>query len=161
VPTSNRTVLPKLSVAYCRDRSAAEIRGRFSSIGTRSSRRLRQPKSSHSTSTSKSLRMPRTRSGFAVRRCRAPGERFVYLRMGTYAGQTGIDSGWRARSDSGITESTWTQSGETQRRARSSVLGMAQRCSRLRDCAAVGKDGRLHEAVACRAFTARRAKRAF
>ena len=26
-----------------------------------------------------------------------PGERFVYLRMGTYAGQKGIDAGWRAK----------------------------------------------------------------
>jgi Family of unknown function (DUF5990) len=26
-----------------------------------------------------------------------PGERFVYLRMGAYAGQLGIDAGWRAK----------------------------------------------------------------
>lgn len=26
-----------------------------------------------------------------------PGQRFVYLRMGTYAGQTDIDAGWRAK----------------------------------------------------------------
>ena len=26
-----------------------------------------------------------------------PGERFVYLRMGAYAGQAGIDVGWRAK----------------------------------------------------------------
>jgi hypothetical protein len=26
-----------------------------------------------------------------------PGERFVYLRMGAYAGQPGIDAGWRAK----------------------------------------------------------------
>jgi hypothetical protein len=26
-----------------------------------------------------------------------PGERFVYLRMGAYAGQVGIDAGWRAK----------------------------------------------------------------
>lgn len=26
-----------------------------------------------------------------------PGERFVYLRMGAYAGQRGIDAGWRAK----------------------------------------------------------------
>jgi hypothetical protein len=26
-----------------------------------------------------------------------PGERFVYLRMGAYAGQAGIDAGWRAK----------------------------------------------------------------
>ena len=33
-----------------------------------------------------------------------PGERFVYLRMGTYAGQKGIDAGWRAKiSLEGIT----------------------------------------------------------
>jgi hypothetical protein len=33
-----------------------------------------------------------------------PGERFVYLRMGAYAGQTGIDAGWRAKiSLEGIT----------------------------------------------------------
>ena len=26
-----------------------------------------------------------------------PGKRFVYLRMGAYAGQAGIDAGWRAK----------------------------------------------------------------
>ena len=26
-----------------------------------------------------------------------PGERFIYLRMGAYAGQPGIDAGWRAK----------------------------------------------------------------
>jgi hypothetical protein len=26
-----------------------------------------------------------------------PGKRFVYLRMGAYAGQPGIDAGWRAK----------------------------------------------------------------
>jgi hypothetical protein len=33
-----------------------------------------------------------------------PGKRFVYLRMGAYAGQAGIDAGWRAKiSLEGIT----------------------------------------------------------
>lgn len=33
-----------------------------------------------------------------------PGKRFVYLRMGAYAGQPGIDAGWRAKIDlEGIT----------------------------------------------------------
>ena len=33
-----------------------------------------------------------------------PGNRFVYLRMGAYAGQAGIDAGWRAKvSLEGIT----------------------------------------------------------